>query len=78
MLMNVVVAILLDEFIATVTRAKEEADRLEAIELEKRKVRGCLDQLTRSLITFEDQDDLQKKIHELYENLDEVRGRVGI
>jgi len=75
MLLNLVVAILLDEFIATVTRAKEEADRAEAVELEKRKVRGCLDQLTRSLITFEDQHDLQKKIHQLYEHLDEVRSR---
>jgi len=77
MLMNVVVAILLDEFIATVTRAKEEADRAEAVELEKRKVHGCLDQLTRSLITFEDQHDLQKKIHQLYEHLDEVRRGLG-
>jgi hypothetical protein len=71
MLLNVVIAILLDEFIATVTRAKEEEDRVVTIEQEKRKVRGCLDQLTRSLITFEDQHDLQNKIGELYEHLDE-------
>ena len=71
MLLNVVVAILLDEFIATVTRAKEAEDRMVTFELEKRKVKGCLDQLTRSLITFEDQHDLHSKIGELYEHLDE-------
>lgn len=70
-LLNVVVAILLDEFIATVTRAKEAKERSEELALEKRKVKGCLDQLTRSLITFEDQHDLQNKIGELYEHLDE-------
>ena len=46
MLLNVVVAVLLDEFVVTVTRATEEQERLQAIEQDKRKVTGVLDQVT--------------------------------
>ena len=46
MLLNVVVAVLLDEFVVTVTRATEEQERLQAIEQDKRKVTGVLDQAT--------------------------------
>ena len=59
MLLNVVVAVLLDEFIATVTREKEEAERDMAIEKEKRKISGCLDPLAKMLTTFDDQQDLE-------------------
>lgn len=54
-----------------VTRAKEEQERLDAIEQDKRKVKGVLDQLTKSLEAYEDDDDLLRKITELYDVLDE-------
>jgi ATP/ADP translocase len=50
MMLNVVVAVLLDEFIKHVTREKEEADRIDALEKEKRKIKGCLDELTALLV----------------------------
>ena len=56
MLLNVVVAVLLDEFISTVTRAKEAEASAAAVEMEKRKVAGCLDPITRELITFDDDE----------------------
>jgi len=62
---------LLDEFIATVTREKEEAEQLLAIEMEKRKISGCLDPLTKGLSTFDDQTDLERKIQDMYNKLDE-------
>lgn len=65
------------QFVATVTRAKEEEARLEAIELDKRKLKGCLDQLTQSLITFEDQNDLVRKINDIYDKLD-IDGSGGL
>lgn len=71
MLLNVVVAVLLDEFVATVTREKEEQERVFALEQDRRKIKGCLDQLTELLITFEDDDDLLGKINEIYDRLDE-------
>jgi hypothetical protein len=71
MLLNVVVAVLLDEFVATVTRAKEAQERFEAEEQDKRKVKGVLDQLTKNLEAFEDRDDLFRKINGLYDALDE-------
>ena len=40
-------------------------------ELDKRKVKGCLDPLTKELITFEDDDDLELKINAIYNKLDE-------
>ncbi len=40
-------------------------------ELDKRKVKGCLDPLTKELITFEDNDDLELKINAIYNKLDE-------
>ena len=54
-----------------VTRAKEEQERLDAIEQDKRKVKGVLDQLTKSLEAYEDHDDLLRKITDLYDVLDE-------
>ena len=41
------------------------------IEVDKRKVNGCLDSLTKELITFEDNDDLELKINAIYNKLDE-------
>ena len=70
-LLNVVVAVLLDEFILSVTNAKEHQERLDAMEAERRKVTGCLDPLTNSLVTFEDEEDLAAKIHDIFCKLDE-------
>ena len=69
--MNVVVAVLCDEFVQQVTRAKEEEERLELLEQDKRKVKGCLDMMTKGFTTFEDMQDLETKINSLYEQLDE-------
>jgi hypothetical protein len=41
------------------------------IEVDKRKVKGCLDPFTKELITFEDNDDLELKINAIYNKLDE-------
>ncbi|MGB1600812.1 MAG: ion transporter, partial [Promethearchaeia archaeon] len=71
MLLNVVIAVLLDEFISSVTREREEEQRLAEIEINKRKVVGPLDPLTKDLITFEDEGDLSKKVAYLYHKLDE-------
>jgi len=46
MLLNVVVAVLLDEFISSVSREKEEDEKRERIERNKKKVSGFLDALT--------------------------------
>ena len=54
-----------------VTRAKEEQERLDAIEKDRRKMKGVLDELIKSLETYEDNDDLLFKITELYDSLDE-------
>ena len=51
-LLNVVVAVLLDEFITAVTREKEDLDRLQIIENRKNNVTGILDPLTQNLKDF--------------------------
>ena len=71
MLLNVVVAVLLDEFIATVTREKEEKAHQEFLEKERRKISGCLDPPTKSLTLFEDEEDLASRIASIYNKLDE-------
>jgi len=55
---QVVVAVLLDEFVSQVTLEKEEKERLDHLEQQKRKISGCLDPLTKSLVFFEDHEDL--------------------
>ena len=70
MLLNVVVAVLLDEFVSSVTREKEEEKRLAEMEINKRKVIGCLDPLTSELITFADNEDLQERIDIIWTKLD--------
>jgi hypothetical protein len=67
----VVVAVLLDEFICFIAREKEEAERLRAAELEKMRITGCLDPLTKTLVTFDDAEDLRKKIDDIYRRLDD-------
>jgi len=69
-LLNVVVAVLLDEFIATVVREKEaHALRVEA-ENDKRRIKGVLDPLTQKLCAFEDGENLLERIDDLWKRLD--------
>jgi voltage-gated sodium channel len=70
-LLNVVVAVLLDEFIKFIAEEKEGERRLKEIENEKKRIVGCLDPLTKTLVTFEDTEDLMNKIDEIYLRLDE-------
>ena len=60
-----------DEFIAHVGREKEESERQEMLERDKRKLRGPLDPLTETLLSFEDEDALEAKIADIYGLLDE-------
>ena len=52
-------------------RGKEEEERLERLEQDKRKVKGCLDPITERFIDFLDKQDLEDKIDHLYTQLDE-------
>ena len=74
-LINIVVAVLLDEFISSVTAEKEAIARkiwLEAeAESEAARVTGVLDPLTEDLTQFNDDNDLTAKIHDTYLMLDE-------
>lgn len=69
-LLNVVVAVLLDEFIATVVREKEAAALRAEAENDKRRIKGVLDPITSKLCAFEDADNLVERIDDLYERLD--------
>ena len=77
MMLNVVVAILLDEFIASVTREKEAEDKLIQDDQERRKGKGCLDPLTESLLIFHDEEDLKTRINTIFSLLD-VDGSGGL
>ena len=77
MMLNVVVAILLDEFIATVTREKEAEEKIIHDEKERRKVNGCLDPLTETLLNFDSEADLKDKIDAIFALLD-VDGSGGL
>jgi len=70
-MLNVVVAVLLDEFISSVTREKEEEERQRQEELNRRKASGVLDPLTQTMLTFEDEADLVAKIDSIYLKMDE-------
>ena len=69
-LFNVVVAVLLDEFIKFIGAEKEkEHAEAEAAE-EKLRIKGCLDPLTKTLVLFEDEQDLVEKIEDIFQYLD--------
>ncbi len=70
-LLNVVVAVLLNEFIKFIAQEKAGEQRLKEIENEKKRIVGCLDPLTKALVTFEDTEDLMSKMDEIYLRLDE-------
>ena len=52
-------------------REKEEAERQIAVERDKRKVKGPLDPLTSTLLSFEDEEAMEGKIADIYKVLDE-------
>ena len=66
MMLNVVVAILLDEFISTVSREKEAEEQLEREKEEKLKMKGPLDAVTKRFLTFQDEEDLDLKINQMF------------
>lgn len=73
--MNIVVAVLLDEFITTVAKEKAEKRQRQLKELEESKHKeatpdGPLDALVRSLMVYTNQDDLMRRISNLYARLD--------
>ena len=69
-LFNVVVAVLLDEFIKFIGFEKDREAAEREAELEKMRVTGCLDPLTKTLVLFEDENDLISRIHAIYNRLD--------
>ena len=74
-LMNIVVAVLLDEFITTVANEKAEKRRRRLQELKEaeRQIgvpQGPLDPLVRGLMVYTNQDDLMRRISSLYARLD--------
>jgi voltage-gated sodium channel len=71
MMLNIVVAVMCDELMQHVERRRQHEEDLRFAEQERRKLKGCLDPLTLSLITFKDQSDLADKIDRLYEQLDQ-------
>ena len=69
------VAVLLDEFISTVAKEKAEKRQRQLQELQELKhddgtPEGPLDPLVRSLMIYTNQDDLMRRISNLYARLD--------
>ena len=52
-------------------QAKEDEEKRASSDKERRKLKYTLDPITRSLLTFEDEDDLDNKINEIFDKLDE-------
>ena len=74
-LMNIVVAVLLDEFISVVAAEKANARAEEQEKRDKEKVvnaiaEGPLDALVRSLLAYTTKDDLHRRIFNLYQRVD--------
>jgi len=69
-LMNVVVAVLLDEFISSVGREKDAAAFITELENAKRRITGVLDPITMQLTGFESTENLGERVDELYTQLD--------
>jgi len=71
-LLNIVVAVLLDEFIDSVdnARVQEEQQKREKEKAEKKKETFCLDPVLETLSKFDTSQDLRMRIRELYRKLD--------
>jgi hypothetical protein len=70
LLLNCVVAVLLDEFLANVQRGKDHAAELAQAEAEKQRITGVLDPITRTLTEYQDLEDLLEKMDAVYEHID--------
>jgi hypothetical protein len=70
-LINVCVAVLLDEFVSATIRDKEAAERALEKENEKRRITGVLDPITTELKDFESRENLVERIDNMYTQLDE-------
>ena len=67
---SVVIAVLLDNFISSVTNAKELANDMEEHERSKKKICGILDPITSMLTSFDDEADLIHRIDDIFQKLD--------
>jgi hypothetical protein len=70
-LINVCVAVLLDEFVSATIRDKEAAERALEKENLKRRITGVLDPITTELKDFESRENLLERIDNMYTQLDE-------
>ena len=73
-LVNIVVAVLLDEFINAMQKEKEKASAIirekKEIDAKASRISGVLDPLLQSLSSFNDNNDLTAKVQDLYSRLD--------
>ena len=73
-LVNIVVAVLLDEFINAMQKEKEKAAAIirekKEIDAKASRISGVLDPLLQSLSSFNDNNDLTAKVQDLYSRLD--------
>ena len=69
-LLSVVVAVLLDEFIVSVAREKELVEREVEKENAKMHITGFLDTITCQLKTFDSRENLMQRIDKIYQKLD--------
>ena len=70
-LINVCVAVLLDEFVSATIRDKEAAERALEKENQKRRITGVLDPITTELQYFDSRENLVDRIDNMYTTLDE-------
>ena len=73
LLLNCVVAVLLDEFLANVQRGKDRAAELAQAEAEKQRITGVLDPITHTLTSYQDLQDLLEKVDAVYEHIDTAK-----
>ena len=64
------VAVLLDEFISACMEQQEETIKEQWKQQNKNRLRGVLDPMIRTLINFEDDEDLEARLDHLYHRLD--------
>eukprot|EP00277_Geminigera_cryophila_P032729 CAMPEP_0173126910 /NCGR_PEP_ID=MMETSP1102-20130122/57457_1 /TAXON_ID=49646 /ORGANISM="Geminigera sp., Strain Caron Lab Isolate" /LENGTH=740 /DNA_ID=CAMNT_0014036387 /DNA_START=163 /DNA_END=2382 /DNA_ORIENTATION=+ len=69
-LFNVVVAVLLDEFISYIAMQKAAKQKIRETELQKMRIIGCLDPLSQTLLIFDDEQHLNSIIDDCFRRLD--------
>ena len=70
-LVNVVMTVLLDQFLASITQEKEDYELKMTKEAEACRISGVLDPLSSSLTRFNDVNDLHTQIQDTFARLDE-------